>query len=162
MWQIPTLIGGLNFSLPESIHKLKIFLLSIIGIIAVVIAILIYILSSFDDRDYQQLLTKAVDNFSDYTLSIKGSFVLSRSLIPSLTASEIELYSKANDSFITIGKFSIQLTLAALMDNSLLINDLLMDNMRGEISASDPVKSTADRNSYLPVPIIEHAVLKNI
>ena len=102
-------------------HKIRIFLLSIIVVIAIVLVVLVYIVISFNNKDYHQLLTQAVDNFSDYTLTIKGSFALNRSLTPALSASEIELHAKTNASVIRIGKFRIQLSLAPLLENILLI-----------------------------------------
>ncbi|WP_428354835.1 hypothetical protein [Methyloprofundus sp.] len=113
--------------------KITSILLPLIGLAAVLIAILAYILSSYDNQDYKRLLIKAVDNFSTYKLDINGKFELQPSLIPILSASAIKLQSKVDASYIHIDNFRIQLTLAALLDNTLLINDLQVENLRAVI-----------------------------
>ncbi|WP_338070438.1 hypothetical protein [Bathymodiolus platifrons methanotrophic gill symbiont] len=118
-----------------------------------------YILGTYNNQDYQRLLIKAVDNLSDYTLSIKGPFELDASLTPTLSVSEIELHSKTDKSHIRIDKFRFQFTLAPLLSNTLLINDLLLENMRIEMQTSEDAKSYENLINYLPVIIIEHAVL---
>ncbi|NOQ64056.1 MAG: AsmA family protein [Methyloprofundus sp.] len=143
-------------------HKIKIILLSLTGIIVVFVAIMAFILSSYKDQDFQSLLIQTVDNLSDYTLSIKGPFELQRSFTPTLSATEIELRSKTDASYIYIGNFRIQLSLSPLLDNTLLINDLLLEDMRVELQSSEQKQSSASQSSFPFTPVIEHAVLKNI
>jgi len=131
-------------------------------LITAFIAILAFILISYTNQDYQQLLIKTVDNLSDYTLSITGPFELDLSSSPVLSASGIKLLSKTDDSYVRVDNFRIQVSLAPLLDKTLLINDLLLENMRVKIHPSENSKSFDDLFGYLPVPIVEHAVLKNI
>lgn len=143
-------------------HKIKIILLSLAGVVALFVVIMAFILSSYNNQDYQQLLIKTVDNLSDYTLSISGPFELQHSFTPVLSASKIELLSKTDNSYIRIDNFRIQITLAPLLNNTLLINDLLLENMQVDIQASEEPFNVATLLHYFPVPIIEHAVLKNV
>ncbi|NOQ63336.1 MAG: AsmA family protein, partial [Methyloprofundus sp.] len=144
-------------------RKIKIILLSLIGIITTFLVLLTFILSSYNNQDYQQLLIKTVDQLTDYTLSIQGTFELSRSFTPVLSASKIELRSKTDSRYIYIDNFKIQLALVPLLHNTLLINDLLLENVRAEIPSGEETKKSPEKqSSYLFVPIIEHAVLKNI
>ena len=143
-------------------RKIKIILLSLVGLITAFIAILAFILISYTNQDYQQLLIKSVDTFSDYTLSITGELELNRSSSPVLSASGIKLHSKTDDSYVRVENFRVQISLDSLLDNTLLINDLLLENMRVEMQSSEDSKSFDDLFSYLPVPIVKHAVLKDI
>ncbi len=132
------------------------------GIIAVFITFLAYTLHNYTHQDYQRLLIKSVDSFSDYTLTLSSDFKFERSFAPVLSVSGIELQSKTGKNYASIDKFRIQISLASLLDNTLLINDLLLENMRVAIFASDTPKSSSNLLSYLPIPIIEHAVLSKI
>jgi len=143
-------------------RKIKIILFSLVGLISAFIAILAFILISYTNQDYQQLLIKTVDNLSDYTLSITGPFELDFSSSPVLSASEIKLHSKTDDSYVRIDNFRVQVSLSPLLNNTLLINDLLLENMRVKMQTSEDSKSFGHLFSYLPVPVVEHAVLKNI
>ena len=143
-------------------RKIKFILFSLAGLIATFIAILAFILISYNNQDYQQLLIKSVDNLSDYTLSITGPFELDFSSSPVLSASEIKLHSKTDDSYVPIDNFRVQVSLSPLLNNTLLINDLLLENMRVKMQTSEDSKSFGHLFSYLPVPVVEHAVLKNI
>ena len=143
-------------------RKIKFILFSLAGLIATFIAILGFILISYNNQDYQQLLIKSVDNLSDYTLSITGPFELDLSSSPVLSASGIKLHSKTDDSYVRIDHFRVQIALSPLLNNTLLINDLLLENMRVEMQTSEDSKSFDDLFGYLPVLIVEHAVLKNI
>ncbi len=143
-------------------RKIKIILFSLVGLIAAFVAILSFILISYTNQDYQQLLVKTVDNLSDYTLTITGPFELDFSSSPVLSASGIKLHSKTDDSYVHIDDFRVQVSLSPLLNNTLLINDLLLENMRVKMQTSEGSKSFDNLFSYLPVPIVEHAVLKNI
>lgn len=143
-------------------RKIKIILFSLVGIMTVFLILLTLILRSYDNQDYQRLLIKTVNQLSDYTLSIQGSFELNRSFTPTLSASKIELHSKTDSGYIYIDNFKIQLALAPLLDKTLLINDLLLENVRAKIQTSEETKKPVSQTSYLLVPIIEHAVLKNV
>ena len=143
-------------------RKIKISLFSLVGIIAAFIAILAFILISYSHQDYQQLLIKSVDTLSDYTLSITGPFELDLSSSPVLSASGIKLHSKTDNSYVHIDNFRVQISLSPLLNKTLLINDLLLDNMRVEMQSSEDAKSFDHLFSYLPVPIVKYAVLKNI
>jgi uncharacterized protein involved in outer membrane biogenesis len=143
-------------------RKIKIILLSLVGMITAFVAILAFILISYTTQDYQQLLIKTVDTLSDYTLSITGPFELDRSISPVLSASGIKLHSKTDDSHIRVDNFRIQISLAPLLDRTLLINDLLLENMWIEMQPSEDSKSFDHLFNFLPVPLIKHAVLKNI
>jgi autotransporter translocation and assembly factor TamB len=143
-------------------RKIKIFLFSLVGLISAFITILAFILISYTHQDYQHLLIKSVDTLSDYTLSITGPIELDLSSSPVLSASGIKLYSKTDDSYVHIDNFRVQVSLSPLLNNTLLINDLLLENMRVEMQTSEDSKSFDHLFSYLPVPIVEHAVLKNI
>ncbi|HHA19449.1 MAG TPA: hypothetical protein ENK70_07070, partial [Methylophaga sp.] len=143
-------------------RKIKFILFSLAGLIATFIAILAFILISYNNQDYQQLLIKSVDNLSDYTLSITGPFELDLSSSPVLSASGIKLHSKTDDSYVRVDHFRVQIALSPLLNNTLLINDLLLENMRVEMQTSEDSESFDDLFGYLPVPVVEHAVLKNI
>lgn len=143
-------------------NKVKTILLSLSAIIGMCLSMLAYILISYDDQDYKQLLIKAVDNLTDYTLSIKGPFVLNFSGSPVLSASGIKLQSTTDSGYIHIDNFRLQLSVAPLLQNTLLINDLLLENVQAEIPTSKELTSSTDLFSHLPIPIIEHAVLKNL
>jgi uncharacterized protein involved in outer membrane biogenesis len=143
-------------------RKIKIILFSLLGMTTIIAAIPAFILSTYNNQDYQQLLIKTVDKLSSYTLSITGPFALNRSFTPALSASGIVLRSKTDDSYVHIDNFRIQITLAPLLNNTLLINDLLLENMQVEIQTSDEAGDFVKWPDYLPTPIIEHAVLTNI
>ena len=100
---------------------IKSLLLSLIGIIAVIMLIIAFILSSYNNQDYKQLLINTVDDLTDHTLAIKGSFELNRSFTPILSASEIELHSKTDNSYVHIENFRIQIALSPLFNKSIVL-----------------------------------------
>ena len=142
-------------------HKIKIILLSLTGITSVFVATMVLVLCSYNNEDYRQLLINTVDKLTDHTLSIRGTFELHRSSVPVLSISGIELQSKIDASYVQIDNFRIQLTLASLLSNTLLINDLLLEDVYVVLVGKEP-SSSVNLLSYLPIPVIEHAELKNI
>ncbi|BCG63194.1 MAG: hypothetical protein methR_P0888 [Methyloprofundus sp.] len=141
---------------------IKNIIFSLTGLAAVFTVILAISLSSYNDQDYQVLLVKTVDNFTEHTLAIKGEFELNGFLNPVLSASAIELHSKTDQSFIHIDQFRIQIRLGSLLKGALLIDELLVENVRAEIQTDTSSAKAVNLHSYLPIPIITHAVLKNI
>lgn len=143
-------------------RKLKVILLSLVGSVLSFAVVLLFILSGYTHQDYQQLLITSVDHFSDYTLAIAGPFELQHSYSPLLSVSGVELHSKTDNSYVYIDHFKIQITLAPLLKGTLLINDLVLENMRLGISPNNQSKRSASSTRFLPTPVIEHAVLKNL
>ena len=101
-------------------HKIKITLITLASMVAILVATISFILNSYNNQDYKQLLIKTVNTLSDYTLSIEGHFDLQRSLTPEISASIIELHSDTDNTHIRIDKFRIQITVAPLLNNTLL------------------------------------------
>jgi len=143
-------------------HKIKILLLSLVLIILVFVSMLAFTLSSYTNEGFKQVVINAVEKLSDYRLTIEGPFELDRSFSPKLSVSGIKLQCKTCPDHIHIDHFRIQLTLAPLLNNTLLINDLLLENVHAEITKTDETTDSTGLFDHLPVPIIVHAVVKNI
>ena len=143
-------------------RKITIILLSLLGVITVFVAILAFILGTNNNQDYRRLLIKSVAHLSDYNLSITGTFNFNASSTPTLSASGIELHSKINNRRVVIDHFKIQIDLRPLADGTLLIKDLLVENMEIHLAADKKDKKDRYLLELLPFPVIENAVFNNV
>lgn len=143
-------------------HCVKIIFLAFIGLISAVVFIVVFTFSSYNNQDYQQLLIKAVDNLTDYQLSITGEFAFEPAFLPVLSASVIKLQSKTDNSHISIDRFRVQISLNHVLKNTLLIKDLLVEGLYAEIQGNESPQDTHKLFSAMPIPIIEHALIKNV
>jgi hypothetical protein len=111
---------------------IKIALLFLGGIILLCMLLLAIVLATFDNDDYERLLTRAVMKYSGYQLIIEGPFSLNLSTEPSLSASKIRLEDVSDKTLppIThIGKFEIKVALLPLLFRTVLIKYLLIDDV---------------------------------
>ena len=72
-------------------RRLKIFLLFFIGIIASITALVAVLLTTYDEEDYRRGLVELVHYLNGDKLVINGAINVRPSLIPSVTAEDIEL-----------------------------------------------------------------------
>ncbi len=67
------------------------------GLVVGLGVLVVVFLFALDDEDYKALLVWAVNNHSDYRLSIHGDFSFNPALVPSLSAHQVSLDSGPGD-----------------------------------------------------------------
>ena len=124
-----TIYPNIKTTKDTKISRLKIILLSVAAILFVVTASLVVIVWNFNDSDYRRFLIRTVDVFSDYQLTIHGSFDFNLFMTPSLSATGIELRSKSNDLRIRIGQLAFRTPMRPLLSNTLVVEHLALDKV---------------------------------
>lgn len=125
------------------------------------VALLSFILATYDNEDYRYALMHAVHRITGGTLIIKGAFSVELSLAPSMSASEIRFIPAAGGGEARIDRFEVHFKLLPLLDDMLWIERLVLSGAVIDLpmTIGDPDAST---DIFFLVPVIEYASLHNI
>lgn len=143
-------------------RKIKIILYPLAAAFTVFVMLIAYILGTYSQENFQRLLIRAVNGFSDYDLSISGPFHFNPSLDLSLSATDVTLQSKINENRILIDRFDIDIDLRPFLSGTLLVRDLKVENMDLYFTAARVAKKDDWVTGLLPFPVLEHAVFENV
>lgn len=148
------------------------YILLIMGGLAVVILLLIAIvLVTFDNDDYRRFVTRSVKYFTGYAMTIEGPFALRLSSEPSLSAEMIRFASESDKSpppVTRIGKLRIQVALWPLVRGTLVVRELLVDDVIMAVTIGDEGEPEVHRGYHwktppdINIPILESVRLDNI
>lgn len=152
-------------------RTIKYILISLGGIVALCIALIAFVLVTFDDDDYQKFATRAVAHFTGYEMIIEGAFALNVSEVPTVSASKIRFESPpgGTPSPIThIGKLNIKFALLPLFTGTVVIKELSVDDVSISwvVGETQEVEAAAlhekDAAEDIDIPILESVSLKDI
>ncbi len=114
---------------------LRIALGLISGLVVGLGVLVVVFLFALDDEDYKALLVWAVNNHSDYRLSIHGDFSFNPALVPSLSAHQVSLDSGPGDLRLRAGAVQLQLELKPLLQRILWVKRLALQDVALTIQA---------------------------
>jgi hypothetical protein len=154
----------------------KIVLLFLGGIIVICMAVSVIMLTLLDDDDYKRLLTWAVQNYTDYRISIKGPVNLDLLPEPSLAASEISLYHAQDGErppIAHIGQLRTKIAVWPLLFRTVLIRDLIIEDMHVTLIADKDLQpddtgedisgpETRGTPPDMDIPILESVTMRNV
>jgi len=142
------------------------------GVLVVLCLLLVAIvLITFDNDDYRRLATRSVKFFTGYAMTIEGPFSITLSSNPSLSAEVIRFDpepDKPPPPFTTIGKLRIQIALWPLLTGTLVVRELLAEDVIMAVTIGEEVEPEDQRSSpwktqpEINIPILENVRLLNI
>jgi hypothetical protein len=123
-----------------------------------------------DDYVRRQLIRQLiliVEESTDYRLEIDGTFKVSISLHPTVSASAVTLYPKQQpDPLLQIGRLELKLTLWPLLLGQMRIERLLIDDVAFDLDSNADSRRQTGSEFSLPdlstLPILQNVVLRNI
>ncbi len=137
-----------------------------LGTIVLFVAVLGYVLATFDDEDYRQALTGVVARFTDYQLIIDGSLKANLSLAPSVTVTSIKLMSDDSTDVFFFDHLTFQLSLRPLLNGILQVNRLVADGGKIHVEtkdeADDDSRFEQEDFEFFQNLVLQSVTLKNI
>ena len=141
--------------------------LRVLTLVAAACINLLLLLGTFlyfmDDDDYRHVLIWSADYFLDSQLEIDGAFTVRFDREFELAAEKVRL--KANDGSydLSLGKLNIEQRLGSyLSEGRLWINSLSMEDLHGEMTATETEQDFDWQEFSLPVVVVEEVHLRNL
>lgn len=137
----------------KQMKSIKLFLLIIISIIALVCATALLL----SKDDYQKALMWSLQKFTSYQITSIDDLSITYGATPIITLKNLALHNDSDTQSIKADTFAIEFALASLFSDQLKIKKILIHN--GEIIVAHQEE---DHGSFMSIPSIEYAELKNI
>ena len=150
---------------------IKIILIVMGGLVSVGLVLIVIALLTFGHEDYRRIVTRAATRLTGYAITVDGPFSLNLSSEPSLSAEMIKIASEPDKSpppVTKIGKLRIQVALWPLLTGTLVVKELLVDDVKMAVTigeGSDPGGHRGDGRrtpEEIDIPILENVRLYNL
>ncbi len=150
---------------------IKIILIVMGGLVSVGLVLIAIALLTFGHEDYRRIVTRAATRLTGYAITVDGPFSLNLSSEPSLSAEMIKIASEPDKSpppVTKIGKLRIQVALWPLLTGTLVVKELLVDDVKMAVTigeGSDPGGHRGDGRrtpEEIDIPILENVRLYNL
>ena len=141
------------------------------GLVVLGLVVIVIVLLTFDNDDYRRLMTRGVEHFTGYSMTIEGPFELELSAEPSLSAKAIRIGSGPDDSLppiSQIGKIEIRIEMWRLIVGTLVIKNFQVEDVVGAVIIEEETQ-TEERSApvrkgppEIEIPIVESVRIRNI
>ena len=140
-------------------RKIAITLVSLLGVLIISFTAVIIYLNSFESDDWRKLITKWVQESTEYELKIDGNVSVEVSLHPRITAEQVNLSSKntaSDSSRIALESIDLRTSLTDLFLGQIVIEHLYLSGLNVDISKNTHKSDDQDRG--LNIPVVLHKV----